>query len=91
MYVCMYNSFVFACFTVLKYKGKFVFRNYEQLNDNECVAENSLHLSRTCKSAAAAIATTVAAFTYIHEYIHIYIGIYIYIHIYIHTHTHTYV
>jgi hypothetical protein len=31
----MYTSFVLACFTVLKFKGKFVFRNYEQFKDND--------------------------------------------------------
>ena len=34
-YMYVHTSFVFACFTVVKFKGKFVFKIYEQLNDND--------------------------------------------------------
>ena len=32
----MHTCFVFACFTVVKFKGKFYFRSYEQFNDDLC-------------------------------------------------------
>jgi hypothetical protein len=34
-YMYVYTCFVFACFTVVKFKGEFVFRSYEQFNDND--------------------------------------------------------
>lgn len=54
--------FLFAYFTAVKFKGKFVFRNCELLNDSDCVAENILHFSRTFRDDDVFVALFVCLF-----------------------------